>query len=283
MISGQFLYKKDVNKSVLNDGFGIDREYLCLFTDIVGTLKRGERRKINLIFCNSTYEVELYNINNPANKRLNDAYQIRYKPGGNFSQEMKKIFYKTDNMIKEQREIAEATGSKKRIFTSIPVENREYIAFYTTDKKDTFLCESILSGDLSEYKQEVENQSEKDYETKLDIEIKDNNASIEVKPTIQKIRKLNRKIGESLKIHYQYRCQICGKVIGIEYGCHVVEAHHIEYFVHSLNNNISNILIVCPNHHTIIHDKNPKFDPKTCIYTYPNGYKEGLIINDHIF
>ena len=35
------------------------------------------------------------------------------------------------------------------------------------------------------------------------------------------------------------------------YGSHIVEAHHIDYFVSSLNNDASNQLIVCPNHHSI--------------------------------
>ena len=96
------------------------------------------------------------------------------------------------------------------------------------------------------------------------------------------VRKLNKKIGDTLKKHYGYRCQICGRVVGEQYGSRLVEAHHIDYFVKSLNNDISNILIVCPNHHGIIHDKNPVFDRKSCTYTYPNGFTEGLILNDHL-
>ena len=49
-----------------------------------------------------------------------------------------------------------------------------------------------------------------------------------------KIRKLNKKIGYILKLLYGYRCQICGQLIGEEYGSHIVEAHHIDYFVYLL-------------------------------------------------
>ena len=62
----------------------------------------------------------------------------------------------------------------------------------------------------------------------------------------------------------------------------MVEAHHIDYFVKSLNNDITNIMIVCPNHHSIIHDRNPLFNRKNRVYEYPNGYKEGLVLNDHL-
>lgn len=50
----------------------------------------------------------------------------------------------------------------------------------------------------------------------------------------------------------------------------------------SLNNNMNNIMIVCPNHHSIIHDVNPCFDKKGGIFIYKNGYKEGLQLNYHL-
>ena len=49
-----------------------------------------------------------------------------------------------------------------------------------------------------------------------------------------------------------------------------------------VNNNANNIMILCPNHHGIIHDQNPRFDRKCKMYHYPNGYKEGLRLNLHL-
>lgn len=71
-------------------------------------------------------------------------------------------------------------------------------------------------------------------------------------------------------------------LFGQKYGSHVVEVHHIDYFVKSLNNNIDNQLVVCPNHHSIIHDRNPEYDRKRKIYRYPNGLEEGFVLNDHL-
>ena len=85
-------------------------------------------------------------------------------------------------------------------------------------------------------------------------------AGIQTNQRLLKIRKLNRLIRENLKLLYGYRCQICGQLIGEGYGSHMAEAHHIDYFVNSLNNDASNQMIVCPNHHSIIHDANPVFD-----------------------
>ena len=61
-----------------------------------------------------------------------------------------------------------------------------------------------------------------------------------------------------------------------------IEAHHIDYFVNSLNNDASNQLVVCPNHHSIIHDADPIFDRKRKMYIYPNGIEQNLLLNKHI-
>ncbi len=112
--------------------------------------------------------------------------------------------------------------------------------------------------------------------------VTDNNSKIIESAGMKKIRHLSRAIGNSLKVIYGYRCQICGEFIGEKYGSTLIHAHHIDYFTRSLNNNSDNILIVCPNHHGIIHDCNPIFDKKSKMYIYSNGFKEGLKLNKHI-
>ena len=39
--------------------------------------------------------------------------------------------------------------------------------------------------------------------------------------------------------------------------------YEIDYFTRSMNNNADNIMVVCPNHHGIIHDRDPIFDKET--------------------
>ena len=50
-----------------------------------------------------------------------------------------------------------------------------------------------------------------------------------------------------------------GENISARYGVNIVESHHIEPFVESLNNNPENQVIICPNHHRIIHRARPVF------------------------
>ena len=164
----------------------------------------------------------------------------------------------------------------------LPDEYKEYLAIYTTEDDDSYVLETIAADDIQVLKENVKGQQERMFEAEIDYDIKDENAGLTVNVQLVKIRKLNQKIAENLKLLYGYRCQICGKLIGEEFGSHIVEAHHIDYFVNSLNNDSSNQMIVCPNHHSIIHDTNPIFDRRKKMYIYENGIEQKLMVNMHL-
>lgn len=111
----------------------------------------------------------------------------------------------------------------------------------------------------------------------------DNNATIVQENHFVKICKLDRNVCLNLKKLYNFRCQICGQLISAPYGNKpVVDAHHIEFFTQSLNNNYNNVMILCPNHHRIVHTYRPLFKRQTKIFEYPNGYKEKVLLNLHL-
>ena len=160
-------------------------------------------------------------------------------------------------------------GSKNHII--LPEEFKEYIAVYTTEYDDSYLIETIASEDINVMRDAVQGKAERMVEAEINYENVDEGAGIQQNLHLVKIRKLNRKIGENLKLLYGYRCQLCGQLIGEKFGSHVAEAHHIDYFVTSLNNDASNQIIVCPNHHSIIHDRDPVYDRRRKLYRYDNG------------
>ena len=164
----------------------------------------------------------------------------------------------------------------------LPEEFKEYIAVYTTEYDDSYLIETIASEDINVMRDAVQGKAERMVEAEINYENVDEGAGIRQNLRLVKIRKLNRKIGDNLKLMYGYRCQLCGKLIGEEFGSHIAEAHHIDYFIKSLNNDESNLIIVCPNHHSIIHDTDPVFDRKRKLYRYENGKEQPLVLNQHL-
>ena len=105
-----------------------------------------------------------------------------------------------------------------------------------------------------------------------------------IKSTVRavNVRILNNQIQKALKNLYQHRCQICGATAEVMYGVDVSEAHHIEYFTKSLNNNASNIIILCPDHHRIVHKAKGIFDYDTHCFKYENAKIDTLMYNLHL-
>jgi hypothetical protein len=88
-------------------------------------------------------------------------------------------------------------------------------------------------------------------------------------------------LAESLKSIYDHRCQICGMNFSIRYDEPFAETHHIQPLGEGGLDIGANIIVICPNHHRIIHTTKPTFDESRLLYRYPNGLEERLIITDH--
>ena len=109
----------------------------------------------------------------------------------------------------------------------------------------------------------------------------DENATIHVKTADKKTRYLKTTIIKQLKKLYNGRCQICGESPAQSHGIDICEAHHIIPFSISQNNNASNIIVLCPNHHRVIHKLNPSYDRNRSTFVYPDGIEESVVLRIH--
>lgn len=281
MESENYVYKKEIDWSTLMEGFTLPLDNQVIFLrNMENFLQRGQSKIIHFFMNGKTYDAKIVNMNNSVEKRKKDAYQIRYSRNGELSQALQQYFFKSMSYIKM---IRESRDPKDRSYIKMPDGLKEYLAIYTTEYEDTFLLEPITQDDFQVMKKAIQGMRERTVENEIEYEMEDKSSGIEKKLQIVKIRKLNRKIGENLKLLYGYRCQICGQVIGEKYGSHIAEAHHIDYFVNSLNNDANNQMIVCPNHHSVIHDATPVFDRRRMVYRFDNGAEERISLNKHLF
>ena len=281
MTTENYVYKKEVDWSLLIEGLAVPIENQVVFGQIMGRfLQRGEKKQITIYLDDKSYQASIINIDYSKKfNRKSDIFQIRYARNGELAQALQKRFMSSYRYLEYMRKIRKP-GDRKML--RLPDDEKEFLAVYTTEYDDSYIFEPIVKNDFSIARKYFLKFDERVFEERSDIKITDPDASIEERNQIAKVRKLDRSIGEKLKQLYGYRCQICGKLIGEEYSAHVAEAHHIDYFVKSLNNDASNQLIVCPNHHSIIHDVNPVFDRKRKLYVYKNGMTEGLLLNKHL-
>lgn len=256
-----FILKKEINASLFNRGFAIPVTAMPILSIYLsgGTLAHGEKRNIKIILDGKDYDATLTSVNFDRNKNPShsDIWQIVYSANSPIAKKFAEIFAR----------------SRAANF-NLPETEREYFVLYATDTKDLFCVEAIGA---------VETLDEIFAEDLLERPfLTDAAAALIEKFALTKIRRLNCEIGDYLKREYNFRCQICGRNVGKIYGVEVAECHHIDYFVRSLNNDASNLLIVCPNHHRIIHAANPIFDRETKIFRYADGSYESLKLNDHL-
>lgn len=254
------LFKKNVDKSLLYVGMAIPKEVQKDITYTLAiTLGKGETSHIKIVIENDDFDAIITRYNTSA-----DMMQIHYGAKSPLANKLRDIFHFTDTQLKEKG--------------VLPNKFCEYVGIYAIDEK--LYLECVPYAEISEELNKTKLMQELAFENLFDME--DPTAHYEYKNVISKVRRINVDIGKKLKELYDYRCQICGQTIGLPYGVKIAHIHHIDYFSTSMNNNADNIIVVCPNHHAIIHDQNPFFDKKRKAFIFPNGYVETIKLNKHL-
>ncbi|MCY3023394.1 MAG: HNH endonuclease [Planctomycetota bacterium] len=92
----------------------------------------------------------------------------------------------------------------------------------------------------------------------------------------------NRQLVADVNQLYCGRCQLCGFDSPTIYGVEAAQAHHIIYRSRGGPDSLENLVLACPNHHTVIHQTEAKFDYARLHFIFPNGRVEPLCINEHL-
>ena len=140
---------------------------------------------------------------------------------------------------------------------------------FSPDETEFSSCEEIPT-----------NLSEEDYERIINAA--DPNAHLAIKDGPHSYRVFRASIIQNLKKLYSGKCQICGNNPLAPLDVNICEAHHIDAFYKSKNNDASNILIVCPNHHKMIHLLNLQFDPERMAYVKDDSVVLSILFDLHL-
>lgn len=142
--------------------------------------------------------------------------------------------------------------------------------------------DSKLSRQLGRFISDSESLQYSEEQIEQIINLEDESADIVKMEAIVTRRIYKQSVIKQLKILYRSLCQICGYESKSVYGKDIAEAHHIDYFVDSHNNNAHNIMILCPNHHRLIHALHPVFNRETLEFQFMNGHRERVMLNYHL-
>ena len=276
-----FLYKKAIDRSTLRQGFQIPVAFHPLLEAMPGRMpKYGETRNIKVVIDGVGYDAQLKNQGFDRTKYDGHAevIQIRYNENSDLTKRLREVFFFTWNYVERIKNLPENIDRKFTI--RIPEEQQEFLALSTTNMPNVFEANCITLAITEEVKKEVCLMTENAFESFEPI--KDKGAGIKLVTRLQKVRQLDRSIGDSLKLLYDFRCQMTGEKVGSLYDTMVVEAHHIIPFTESMNNDTSNIIILSPTYHRIIHKAHPEFDRQQLAFLFPNGLVEKVKIDKHL-
>ena len=92
----------------------------------------------------------------------------------------------------------------------------------------------------------------------------------------------NRQLVRELHTSYAGRCQLCVFDPVTLYQVAACCCHHIVYLSRGGADEITNLVLLCPNHHEVIHSANAVFDFHDLRYVFPNGRREPLVLNQHL-
>lgn len=92
----------------------------------------------------------------------------------------------------------------------------------------------------------------------------------------------DRQLVRDLHDLYRGRCQLCAFDSPVVYNVSSAEAHHVVYLSRGGEDSLENMILLCPNHHTVIHRADATFDYATHLFTFPNGRAEPLCLNTHL-
>lgn len=276
-----FLYQKLIDRSTLRQGFQIPVEFHDLLRVMPGGMPvYGETRDIKILIDGIGYDAQLKNQGFDTKKYDGhaDVIQIRYNEGGELAKRLREVFCSTWNYVESIKNLPENVNRKFVI--RIPDEIQEFLALSSTTLPNVFVVDYLTTSVKAEIKTEVKAMSELDFETFEPRE--DKTADIKLVTRLQKIRRLDHSIGDSLKRLYDYRCQMTGERVGEKQDALCVEAHHIIPFTQSLNNDTSNIIILSPSYHRIVHKANAVFDRQNLSFHFPNGLVEKVMLDKHL-
>jgi hypothetical protein len=92
----------------------------------------------------------------------------------------------------------------------------------------------------------------------------------------------DRQLVHELHDLYSGRCQLCAFDSPAVYGVPSAEAHHIVYLSRGGDDILLNMVLLCPNHHTVVHKTQATFDYSRLTFCFPNGRVEPLCLNTHL-
>lgn len=91
----------------------------------------------------------------------------------------------------------------------------------------------------------------------------------------------NKRLLDKLQLTYKGKCQLCRWAPRDKYGRFLCQGHHLQWLSRGGRDVLSNMVLICPNHHIAVHRCDSPFDFEQFSFLFQN-HKEPLRLNLHL-
>lgn len=226
---------------------------------------------------------------------INAVSKLGYKSRSEAFREISKLFGKNNNYLKRLRDEYDVVTSSKRNGQCNRPPRERIIA--TTNHLSSFSFDEITQIVVAILENHSSNPIKSvniNLASKLDahdlteeeiehiINFKDDRAGVKIVQGKIQQRVYNTSIIKQLKRLYKGTCQLCGVNPVLDFNANITEVHHIDHFSVSQNNNSNNLIVLCPNHHRLIHKLNPTYNPSSQSFVLSDGRTLKILIDYHL-
>lgn len=289
---------KQVDWSLLKSGWTIpvDLHDRVIAENEGVELRPGDKRSIVLLIGGQPFGALLTCVRRPQGPP--HILQVRYDRNHKLRQALDRAFWTSRTWLElERARLRSELGPDAKIFAEVPPPSAEFVEWRSTGipfcyQVDLIPCRikasdrvvPILAG-LGE--SHVEAVLQEDSEERFANWLRAMQSlaqaeSTEIASCLQYGRRYVSLARRLLGQLYGQTCQLCGWETHISTGDMVSITHHINPVTISMDNRVSNLILLCPTHHAMLHAADFAFERARLRFVSPGAGALEIAVNRHL-
>lgn len=292
------IMRKQVDWSLLQSGWTIpvDLHHRVMAENEGDQMNPGDKRSVVLLIGSHPFSAVLACVRRPQGPP--HILQVRYDRNHEIRQVLSTVFWTSRTWLElERTRLRKELGPDRRIFAEVPPSSAEFVEWRSTGvpfcyKVDLMPCRlrasdrvvPILAG-LGESHVEAVLQEDSEERFANWLRAIQSLAPMEGTEVVRCLQYGRRYV--SLARHllgqlYGQTCQLCGRKTYRSIGDMVNTTHHIDPVTTSMDNRVSNLILICPTHHAMIHAADFTFEQAQLRFVSPRAGTLEIAVNGHL-
>ena len=292
------IMRKQVDWSLLQSGWTIpvDLHHRVIAENEGGKMNPGDKRSVVLLIGGHPFSALLACVRRPQGPP--HILQVRYDRNHELRQVLSTVFWTSRTWLElERTRLRRELGPDAKIFAEMPPSSAEFVEWRSTGvpfcyQVDPIPCRlrasngavTILAG-LGESHVEAVLQDSSDERFSNWLRAMQSLAQAEGTEVVRCLQYGRRYVGLARHLLgqlYGQTCQLCGGGTQKSIGGMMSITHHISPVTTSMDNRVSNLILLCPTHHAMLHAADFTFERAQLRFVSPRAGTLEIAVNRHL-